>query len=144
MKPRKYLLILLLLSTLFLVYNFIIYTDNSAYGTIRLSEKAIRGENLWLNNNCNSCHQIYGLGGYLGPDLTNVYSFRKNNDAYLKAMFNSGIKTMPLFHFNESEKEELLQFLKEIDQTGHYPNINAKINADGWVEIKYKNDTHEN
>jgi nitric oxide reductase subunit C len=144
MKPRKYPLILLLLSTLFLVYNFIIYTDNSAYGTIRLSEKAVRGENLWLKNNCNSCHQIYGLGGYLGPDLTNVYSFRKNNDAYLKAMFNSGIKTMPLFHFNDSEKEELLQFLKEIDQTGHYPNINAKINADGWVEIKYKNDTHEN
>jgi nitric oxide reductase subunit C len=144
MKPRKYLFILLLLSTIFLVYNFFIYTDSSAYGNVHLSEKAVRGENLWLKNNCNSCHQIYGLGGYLGPDLTNVYSFRQNNDAYLKAMFNSGIKTMPLFQFNESEKEELLQFLKEVDQTGHYPNINAKINRDGWVEIKYKNDTHEN
>lgn len=144
MKPRKYLFILLLLSTLFLVYNFFIYTDSSAYGNVHLSEKAIRGENLWLKNNCNSCHQIYGLGGYLGPDLTNVYSFRQNNDAYLKAMFNSGIKTMPLFQFNESEKEELLQFLKEVDQTGHYPNINAKINRDGWVEIQYKNDVHEN
>lgn len=144
MKPKKNLLILLLLTTLFFVYNFFIYTDNSSYGNIHLSEKAIRGENLWLKNNCNSCHQIYGLGGYLGPDLTNVYSFRQNNDAYLKAMFNSGIKTMPLFQFNESEKEELLQFLKEVDQTGHYPNINAKINRDGWVEIKYKNDTHEN
>lgn len=144
MKPRKYLLILLLLSTLFFVYNFFIYTDSSAYGNIHLSEKAVRGENLWLKNNCNSCHQIYGLGGYLGPDLTNVYSFRQKNDAYLKAMFNSGIKTMPLFQFNESEKEELLQFLKEVDQTGHYPNINAKINTDGWVEIQYKKDAHEN
>lgn len=143
MKPKKNLLILLLLTTLFFVYNFFIYTDNSSYGNIHLSEKAIRGENLWLKNNCNSCHQIYGLGGYLGPDLTNAYSFRKN-DNYLKAMFNSGIKTMPKFDFNESEKEELLQFLKEVDQTGHYPNINAKINRDGWVEIKYKNDTHEN
>ncbi len=144
MKPRKYLLILLLLSTLFFVYNFFIYADSSAYGNIHLSEKAVRGENLWLKNNCNSCHQIYGLGGYLGPDLTNVYSFRQKNDTYLKAMFNSGIKTMPLFQFNESEKEELLQFLKEVDQTGHYPNINAKINTDGWVEIQYKKETHEN
>ena len=143
MKPKKNLLILLLLTTLFFVYNFFIYTDNSSYGNIHLSEKAIRGENLWLKNNCNSCHQIYGLGGYLGPDLTNAYSFRKN-DNYLKAMFNSGIKTMPKFDFNESEKEELLQFLKEVDQTGHYPNINAKINRDGWVEIQYKNDVHEN
>ncbi len=144
MKPRKYLLILLLLSTLFFVYNFFIYADSSAYGNIHLSEKAVRGENLWLKNNCNSCHQIYGLGGYLGPDLTNVYSFHQKNDTYLKAMFNSGIKTMPLFQFNESEKEELLQFLKEVDQTGHYPNINAKINTDGWVEIQYKKETHEN
>lgn len=143
MKPRKYLFILLLLSTLFLVYNFFIYTDSSAYGNVHLSEKAIRGENLWLKNNCNSCHQIYGLGGYLGPDLTNAYSFRKN-DNYLKAMFNSGIKTMPKFDFNESEKEELLQFLKEIDQTGHYPSTNAKIKPNGWVEIQYKNDVHEN
>lgn len=143
MKYKKYSAFLLLLLMLFLGYNFFLYTDNTTYGDIRLSEKAIRGENLWLKNNCNSCHQIYGLGGYLGPDLTNVYSFRKN-DNYLKAMFNSGIKTMPKFDFNESEKEELLQFLKEVDQTGHYPNIDAKINHDGWVEIQYKNDAHEN
>ena len=59
-------------------------------------------------------------------------------------MFNSGIKNMPQFNFNEKEKEELIQFLKEIDQTGYYPNMNTKINANGWVEIQHKKDTHEN
>lgn len=141
--PRKYLLILLLLLTLFITYNYIIYTDKTAYGEVKLTKKALQGEKLWLQNNCHSCHQIYGLGGYLGPDLTNVYSFRKHDEKYLKSMFNSGIKAMPQFNFNETEKEELVQFLKEIDQTGQYPNTKAQIEADGWVKIQNQNETHE-
>lgn len=141
--PRKYLFLLLLLLALFSSYNYIIYTDTSAYGKVQLSEKALQGEKLWLQNNCNSCHQIYGLGGYLGPDLTNVYAFRKCDEGYLKSMFNSGIKAMPKFDFNETEKAGLLQFLKEIDQTGHYPNTKSTIEADGWVKIQNQNETHE-
>ena len=141
--PRKYVLILLLLLALFTTYNSIIYTDQSAYGDVKFTKKALQGEKLWLQNNCNSCHQIYGLGGYLGPDLTNVYSFRKRDEKYLKSMFNSGIKAMPQFDFNETEKEELLQFLIEIDQTGKYPNTEAMIEADGWVKIQNQNETHE-
>ena len=141
--PRKYLLILLPLLALFTAYNYILYTDQSAYGSIRFSEKALEGQKHWLENNCNACHQLYGLGGYLGPDLTNVYSFRKNNGNYLKAMFNSGTKAMPTFDFNETEKEELLQFLIEIDQTGKYPNTEAIIETEGWVKIQSQNETHE-
>lgn len=143
LSPRKHLFILLLLLALFSCYNYIIYTDSLAYGKVRLSEKALQGEKLWLQNNCNACHQIYGLGGYLGPDLTNVYSFRKRDEKYLKSIFNSGIKSMPQFDLNEIEKEELLQFLKEIDQTGQYPNTKSKIEADGWVKIQNQNETHE-
>ncbi len=143
MKQRKYVLFLLILSAFFLAYNFNIYTGKEDYGDIRLSEKALQGQNLWLKNNCNSCHQIYGLGGYLGPDLTNVYSFRKGDDTYLKAMFNSGIKSMPLFHFNESQQEELLQFLKEMDQTGLSPNIETEIKPNGWISIKPKKMDYE-
>lgn len=140
---KKHGLLLLLLLTVFGTYNYNIYNDQSAFGKIKLSEKALQGEKIWLKNNCNSCHQLYGLGGYLGPDLTNVYAFRKKNDTYLKAMFNSGTKAMPNFDFNETEKEELLQFLIEVDKTGHYPNIKASIETDGWVKIQYKNENHE-
>ena len=133
----KYSVILSTLIVVFVTYNALLYTSDKAYGTIHLSKKAQQGESLWLLNNCNSCHQLYGLGGYLGPDLTNEYS-RTHNEKFLKAIFNSGIKTMPRFNFNESESNALIQFLKEVDQTGYSPNRVTKIESNGWVTLKYK------
>lgn len=133
----KYSVALCALIIVFVTYNTIIYTSDKAYGVVHLSKQAQQGEQLWLHNNCNSCHQIYGLGGYLGPDLTNEYS-RTQDEKFLKAMFNSGTKAMPQFDFSESECSTLIQFLKEIDQTGYYPNRDAKIQSNGWVKLKYK------
>ena len=31
----------------------------------------------------------------------------------------------------------------EVDQTGIYPNTEAKINSDGWVKVQYKKETYE-
>jgi len=47
---KKYLLFLSLLVSLFLVYNFIIYTSKEDYGTMHFSKKAIQGETIWLEN----------------------------------------------------------------------------------------------
>ncbi|POS03117.1 c-type cytochrome [Flavobacterium croceum] len=141
---KKYLLLLTLLVSVFSIYNFTIYTSKSDYGTIHLSKKAINGENIWLKNNCNSCHQLYGLGGYLGPDLTNIYSTKGKGEVYIKAFIESGVKAMPKFDLSEKEKDDLVQFLKEADQTGYYPNIDANIKPNGWVSIKYKNQNYEN
>jgi len=138
----KYGVALCTLIIVFLTYNTLLYTSTKAYGTIHLSKKAQQGESLWLQNNCNSCHQLYGLGGYLGPDLTNEYS-RISNENYLKAMFNSGVKTMPQFCFNDEDKIKLIQFLKEVDKTGYYPNKTAKTESSGWVTLKYKSLYHE-
>jgi nitric oxide reductase subunit C len=143
-ESKKYLVILVILVASFSIYNFTIYTSKSDYGTIHLSNKAIKGENLWLKYNCNSCHQLYGLGGYLGPDLTNTYSGKGKGELYIKAMINSGIKAMPKFDLNETEKDEIVQFLKEVDQTGYYPNVNATVQPNGWVSLKYKNKKYEN
>lgn len=133
---KKYLCILLILVSTFILYNYNIYTSKSNYTAINLGKKAIKGENIWLKHNCNSCHQIYGLGGYLGPDITNVYS--RKGKKYIKTILNSSINSMPKFNFSEEEKDVLVQFFKEIDQTGYYPNINATINNNGWVTIKNK------
>lgn len=138
----KYSFTLCILILVFVAYNIVIYTSDKDYGTIHLSNKAQQGEKLWLQNNCNSCHQLYGLGGYLGPDLTNEYS-RRNNEKFLKAMLNSGIKTMPKFNLSDSECSNLIQFLKEIDKTGYYPNPEAGTQNNGWVNLKYKNATYE-
>jgi nitric oxide reductase subunit C len=135
---KKYLTIFMFLIGVFSIYNYFLYTSNSNYYTVKLSKKAVHGEELWLKNNCNSCHQIYGLGGYLGPDLTNVYSKEGKGEKYIKSIVNSGINSMPKFNFSEEEKNSLVQFLKEIDQTGFYPNAELEIRKDGWVVIKKK------
>jgi nitric oxide reductase subunit C len=71
---KKNVFVISVLITLFCIYNFLIYTSKKEEPYAKLSSKAMMGQQLWQANNCWSCHQIYGLGGYLGPDLTNSYS----------------------------------------------------------------------
>ena len=73
---------------------------------------------VWQKHNCHTCHQLYGLGGYLGPDLTNVYSRSGNNEHYIRGIVKSGVKQMPAFEISEEEMNALLQFLKNVDQSG--------------------------
>lgn len=135
---KKYIVIIAILIALFLVYNYIIYTTEGYTAKVELSPMAMEGQLLWQKNNCWSCHQLYGLGGYLGPDLTNVYSHPDKGPVYINAFLNSGVKTMPQFHFNESEKEAIIEYLRIIDKTGYYPIFDARIEPSGWVNIKYK------
>lgn len=128
------------LVVLFSIYNLLIYNQEQSTSPIQLSAKAIQGQDLWQNNNCWSCHQIYGLGGYLGPDLTNVFSAENKGPDYIKAFLNSGIKSMPKFNFTEEEKEALVAYLKEVDSSGYFPNYEADFKPTGWVELKYKNE----
>lgn len=139
-KTKNNVLIVSVLVTLFCVYNFIIYTSKDQARPIMLSTEAIQGQHLWQKNNCWACHQTYGLGGYLGPDLTNVFSAPNKGPAYIKAFLNSGVKSMPKFNFTEDEKEALVIFLKYLDSTGYYPNYKADFKPSGWVELKYKNE----
>jgi len=140
MKAKKNIGVIALLLTVFIVYNFFIYTSENHTIPIKLSTKAIKGQQLWQTNNCWSCHQIYGLGGYLGPDLTNIYSDSLKGPGYIKAFLNSGIKSMPKFNFSDKESEAIIDYLKTIDSTGYYPNYNAEIQANGWVKLKYKDE----
>lgn len=139
-KTKKNIIIIAVLITAFSVYNYFIYTSSDYETPVKLSSVAIHGQQLWQSNNCWSCHQIYGLGGYLGPDLTNIHSDKNKGPNYIKAFLNSGIKSMPKFNFSEKEKEALTAYLKYIDSTGYYPNYDAKIQANGWVKLKYKNE----
>lgn len=136
---HKNKLVMITLVVIFIIYNIIIYTQGTSNNTPLMSEKAIKGEKLYQENNCTACHQFYGLGGYLGPDLTNVISAKNKGAEYVKAFLNSGVKTMPKFNFTEEEKEAITQFLTEVDQTGYYPIVEADKKASGWVGMKYKN-----
>jgi nitric oxide reductase subunit C len=139
-KTKKNIVIISVLILIFAFYNFFIYTSERTEYTIKFTPEALKGQVLWQNNNCWSCHQIYGLGGYLGPDLTNISSDPKKGKNYIKGFLNSGIKSMPKFNFSENEKEAIAVFLEQIDRTGYFPNANAIIKPNGWVELNYKNE----
>lgn len=127
------------LISLFIIYNAYLYTSNqSNISSLEMPKIALEGEKIWQDNNCTACHQIYGLGGYLGPDLTNIISNPNKGKQYAKAFFNSGIKSMPKFDFDEQESTALIAFLEHIDKTGYYPNLTAKFDFYGWVTIDYK------
>jgi len=138
-KRDKNRIVMASLVAMFVIYNIIIYTQGTSNNTPKLSEEAVKGEQLYQENNCTACHQFYGLGGYLGPDLTNVISEENKGPAFVKAFLNSGIKAMPKFDFSEEEKDALVEFLTEVDKTGFYPIKDAETDASGWVGIKYKN-----
>jgi nitric oxide reductase subunit C len=120
------------------VYNFQVYTSSSEFPISTLSDRASQGELLWQQSNCTACHQLYGLGGYLGPDLTNVISSRGKGENYVKAFLNSGINAMPKFNFDEQEKDDIVAFLTHVDQTGYFPNRGSEFQKSGWVKLKYK------
>lgn len=116
----------------FIVYSSQVYTS----GTQRvhaepISDEARYGQQVYQANNCIACHQFYGLGGYMGPDLTNVIS--KRGEAYSRAFITAGTARMPNFELNESEVAALIAYLGFVDQTGTYPPENYEVQWTGVV-----------
>lgn len=105
--------ILVALIAAFLVYSITLYTR-----AIAVNEAVADGRLVWQKYNCQACHQLYGLGGYLGPDLTNICSAPGKGDVYISALIQSGTRQMPAFQLNEDEMKALLGFLRGVDQTG--------------------------
>ncbi len=83
------------------------------------SEAAARGLATWRDHSCVACHAIYGLGGHMGPDLTDAISRRGR--PFARARILAGGGGMPPFALQEVEMSELLDWLAFVDSTGNYP-----------------------
>lgn len=94
------------------------------------------GRLVWQKYNCQSCHQLYGLGGYLGPDLTNVYSAQGKGELFINAMLKTGTPKMPVFHLSEIEQTQLIAFLKTTDASGSADPRNFTTLYDGMILAK--------
>jgi nitric oxide reductase subunit C len=114
----------------FLFYSLHLYTSLPA-GHKAATALADRGKRLWQDYNCNACHQVYGLGGYLGPDLTNSYSTR--GPEYIKAFLKNGTDIMPDFHLAEDEIIALEAYLRDVDASGKADPRTFIINKDGTI-----------
>ena len=107
----------MILFSMFIVYSFLVYTEGTKGNGEIMNQKAKHGKFLFQKYNCISCHQVYGLGGYLGPDLTTVISQNGKGPEYAMAFLKTGTIRMPDFHLANDEQENVVEYLKYIDQS---------------------------
>ena len=104
----------------YLLYSIIVYTKGTEKNIVVATQEEIKiknGSDLFQRYNCTACHQLYGLGGYLGPELTTAYSDPGRGELYMKAFLMGGGPRMPNFHFKEEDVNALISFLKYVDTT---------------------------
>lgn len=77
------------------------------------------GQRVWLANNCQSCHSLFGLGGHTGPDLTNVTARRGRE--YVRGAVRVGLPGMPRIDLDDADARALAAFLEQVNATGVYP-----------------------
>lgn len=114
------LIIFACLFVLYSLYSILIYTkgtDNAVVLTTADQIKISKGKELFQQHNCIACHQLYGLGGYLGPELTTAYSDKNRGELYMKAFLKAGGQRMPNFHFKDEEVDAIISYLKYVDTT---------------------------
>ena len=120
---------ILLLPALYVSYTLAIWllptraparvgTEPTAVGP-QATERSRAGRRVWRENACQTCHSIYGLGGHLGPDLTN--SARAGMGMYVRIVVREGRLAMPAFDLSDRELEDLIAWLQVVDASGLYP-----------------------
>ncbi|MFT5141361.1 MAG: nitric oxide reductase subunit C [Rhodothermales bacterium] len=120
------------LTAIFLAYSAYVWTHGTNAPQSAIATEQVRhGQTLYQQNNCHTCHQIYGLGGYMGPDLTNVIS--QYGDAYARAFLIAGTERMPDFGLSDSEMDDLVAFLEFVDTMGTYQSPAYELNWYGTV-----------
>lgn len=104
-----------------LLIALVILVDAGGQAHQRLApdSAAARGLELWRRHNCAACHSLYGLGGHIGPDLTNVA--RRRDEAYLRHVLRYGLGGMPPPAIDAQRAAELIAYLRQIDGLGVYP-----------------------
>lgn len=95
----------------FAVQTGLVYSDDV---DITLSEDAVAGRKLFHDGSCQVCHQLWGQGGFLGPDLTNAAS--RVDETRLSSLLTVGSGQMPAFGYSTEQVRLMSAFLREIDR----------------------------
>jgi nitric oxide reductase subunit C len=113
---RRALLAVLVLT--FVGQTWLVYGDEGT--EVRLEGDALAGSQLWHDGGCQTCHQIYGYGGFIGPDLTNLRGRlgAPGMAARLDDVLVTGPGQMPDFGMPPEDRARIGAFLTEMDRTG--------------------------
>lgn len=112
--PMRYMLAILV--GLFAAYTVLVYRDGQGKHDERADATVRAGMRTWQQENCQSCHQLYGLGGYMGPDLTNVASQR--DEQRIRTFIRYGTGRMPAHALSDEQIDAVIAFLAWVDRTG--------------------------
>lgn len=113
-RGRKAMIYGLLLA--FVTQGVFVYGDSVAQAQSPLTALELHGRQVFLAHNCYACHQIYGFGGFLGPDLTNAA--QRVSRARLDELLTHGSKQMPAFGLPTGDIDAVEAYLRAIDRTG--------------------------
>ncbi len=116
MSTRARQVLLVSLVAVFFLQGWLVYTDPAGRATAALSGQASAGRDVWHRHNCQSCHQIYGFGGFLGPDLTNATE--RLTRARVDTVLTIGAGQMPAFDLSDADRRAIEAFLAEVHETG--------------------------
>lgn len=130
----------------YITLSIVAYTDYPrSDSNPSLTDLEREGQGVWRRANCQACHQIYGFGGFLGPDLTNRVT-DQTPDKEFQAILESGTDVMPAFQLPPAEQAQVLAFLRAVDRTGRSqptplgarrrvnPTQHFERLADAWLE----------
>jgi nitric oxide reductase subunit C len=118
------------------LYTLLVYTKGTECADDEwLTTEAAEGKIVFQTYNCQSCHQVYGLGGYMGPDLTNVISSPGKGEIYARAIMQTGTNKMPNFHLSETKLNSLTAYLKAVDKTGTWPICKPEFSLNGDITL---------
>lgn len=100
----------------FILYSFMVYRGGTCADGCRPSGAELRGMGIWQDRNCQACHQLYGLGGYMGPDLTDATS--RSDAQRLRTFIRFGTGRMPAHDLTDVQLDELVAYLNWVDRSG--------------------------
>lgn len=98
------------------IYSFQPKNDQTHHAQI--TEKVVRGKEIWEANNCMGCHTILGEGAYYAPELTKV--IERRGEGYVKAVLQSPIpwgpngRKMVKYQMNDADADAMIAYLKWI------------------------------
>ena len=104
-------LLLAVLVACFAIQSALVYMDDV---DLVLSEEAVEGRKIFHEQSCQVCHQLWGQGGFLGPDLTNAAS--RVDETRLVSLLTVGSGQMPAFDMTPEQIGAMKAFLEEIDR----------------------------
>ena len=100
----------------FAAQGYLVYSDGVAAAHPPLTQLEKKGRAVYLRSNCAACHQIFGFGGFLGPDLTNAA--QRVPRARLDELLTKGSLQMPAFSLASEDIDAVEAYLRALDRTG--------------------------